>query len=106
MMDLDLEAQWAWPTLDLDLEAHPPFLIQRHLSGAAGKTGLRTGGSFQGLLFAVKWETCFSLIPAGQRHEAGEDAKKTRNCKLASVNAGKLNYWRVSVSFNQENHRK
>ena len=85
MMDLDLEAQWAWPTLDLDLEAHPPFLIQRHLSGAAGKTGLRTGGSFQGLLFAVKWETCFSLIPAGQRHEAGEKKQEIASWPLLTL---------------------
>ena len=80
----------AHPGLGLGGPPTVPYSAPSQRGG--GKTGLRTGGSFQGLLFAVKWETCFSLIPAGQRHEAGEDAKKTRNCKLASVNAGKLNY--------------
>ena len=92
MMDLDLEAQWAWLGLGLGLGLGGPPTVPYSAPSqrGGGKNWVKNRGQLPRLAFRREME---NLLLLDSRWAAPRSwRKKTRNCKLAAVNAGKLNY--------------
>ena len=86
MMDLDLEAQWAWLGLGLGGPPTVPYSAPSQRGG--GKNWVKNRGQLPRLAFRREMG---NLLLLDSRWAAARSWRR-RNCKLASVNAGKLNY--------------